>query len=324
MRILVTGASGFLGRAILRAGADASAGNGHTMIAASRVGSAADGASETLATGNLVESAASLDLSGVDAVINCAARVHVLKREGAAQAKAQYDAMNAAMPLALARNAREAGVQRFVQISSVAAIASRSAEGEVLDDASLPAPTSAYGQSKLAADTALAELAGNGFTVTSLRPPAIYGPEVGAWFAMLARAARAGLPLPMGAIRNLRSFAYVGNVADAAIRTASRDEGLLQSGSFIVSDSLPISTAALYSKLLAIAGHKDRVWRWPEALVRPAAHLVLGSRAQSLLGNAAFDGSRFAQAFDWQPRWTIDDALRLTLTPSQNPNATGD
>ncbi|WP_299195646.1 NAD-dependent epimerase/dehydratase family protein [uncultured Erythrobacter sp.] len=309
MRILVTGASGFLGRAILRAGADA----GHTMVAASRNGEAVDGASEALATGDLVESAASLDLSGVDAVINCAARVHVLKREDAARAKAQYDAMNAAMPVGLARNAQAAGVRRFIQISSVAAIASASAAGEVLDDASLSAPTTPYGQSKLAADLALAKLAQDGFAVISLRPPAIYGPGVGAWFAMLARAAKAGMPLPVGAIRNLRSFAYVENVANAAVTAAAASEELLQSGSFIVSDSLPISTAQLYSKLLAIAGHRDRVWRWPEALIRPAARLVLGSRAQSLLGNAAFDGSRFAQAFDWQPRWNMDDALRLTL-----------
>jgi len=221
MRLFVTGARGFLGRAIVCAGKDA----GHTMIAASRDGGTVDGAAQTLATGDLGENAAQLDLTGIDAVINCAARVHVLKREDPAHAKSEYDRLNTQMPLALARNARSSGVRRFVQISSVAAIASTSGDtdGDVLDDTSEPTPSTYYGKSKLAADLAIADIASGDFTVTSLRPPAIYGPDVGAWFAMLARSARAGIPLPVGAIRNRRSFAYVGNVAQAAILAAKFD-----------------------------------------------------------------------------------------------------
>lgn len=305
MRILVTGATGFLGRAIVAAGAAA----GHHMIAASRAGAHVPGAADLQASGDLAEGVGALDLGGVDAVVNCAARVHVTSREDPHAAEAAYTAMNAEMPVALAIAAREAGARCFIQISSVAAIASLTPPGAVYDDATPPAPTSPYGRAKLAADEALAELEGPEFTVISLRPPAIYGPGVGAWFAKLMWAARVGLPLPVGSIDNRRSFAFVGNVADAVVASL----GLLQSGSFIVSDSLPISTAALYSRLVALHGHGERVWAWPEPLIRLPARLVLGDRADSLLGSAAFDGSRFAREFRWKPRVDMDEALRLTL-----------
>ena len=305
MRVLVTGASGFLGRAIVAAGADA----GHHMIAASRSGEAVPGAAQVQATGDLLAQTLALDLGSVDAVVNCAARVHVLKREDPADAEAAFDAMNAQLPLRLARAARDAGVSRFVQISSVAALASHTDPGETVTDASTPRPSTPYGRSKLRADIALESLQDEGFSVISLRPPAIYGPRVGAWFAMLARAARAGLPLPLGTVDNRRSFAFAGNVADAVLTSLKP----VRSGAFILSDSLPISTAALYRKCLAATGHSDRVFSAPAALVRSGARAVLGERAQSLLGDAAFDGSRFAQEFDWQPPTQMDEAIRLTM-----------
>lgn len=309
MRILVTGASGFLGRAIVAAGAQP----GHHMIAVSRAGAQVPGAAEVQACGDLAETVDGVSFAGVDCVVNCAARVHVLEREDTAAAQAAYTRMNVEVPLELARGARDAGVRRFIQISSVAALASRTAPGEVVDDDSAPAPTSPYGRSKLIADQRLAEMAGEDFTVTALRPPALYGPGVGAWFAMLVRAAKSGLPLPVGAIPNRRSFAFVGNVADAVLCAAGGERSSVRSGSFIISDSLPISTAALYRKLLALHGFPDRAWRWPAPFMRLAARLALGERAASLTGDAAFDGGRFAQVFDWQAPTDMDTALRLTI-----------
>lgn len=304
MRLLVTGASGFLGRAIVASGAEA----GHHMIAASRSGAAVPGAGDVQASGDLLGGSV-LNFDGVDAVIHCAARVHVLKREDPAKARAAFHAMNAELPVQLAKAARDAGVGRFVQVSSVAAIASATAPGEMLDDESAPSPTTPYGQAKLAADRALAELASENFSVVSLRPPAIYGPDVGAWFAMLARAARLGVPLPIGRIDNARSIAFVGNIADAVV-TSARSH---QNGSFIVTDSVPISVGTLYRKLTARSGHSGRVWNWPRPLVQPLARAALGERANSLVGNAAFDGSRFARTLRWEPRVDMDEALTLSF-----------
>ncbi|AWW73139.1 UDP-glucose 4-epimerase [Erythrobacter sp. KY5] len=304
MRLLVTGASGFLGRAVVASGAEA----GHHMIAASRAGSSVPGGGEVQACGDLL-SGPQLDFSRVDVVIHCAARVHILKREDPARAQAAFHAMNAQLPVRLAKAAREAGVRRFMQVSSVAAIASATAPGEVLDDNSKPSPTTRYGAAKLAADTALGELVSGNFSVVSLRPPAIYGPGVGAWFAMIARAARFGVPLPIGRFDNARSIAFVGNIADAIIAGA----GSHQNGSFILTDSPPISVSALYRSLTALSGWSGRVWHWPRPLVEPLARGALGDRASSLLGNAAFDGSRFARTFEWEPRINMDEALSLSF-----------
>lgn len=299
-RILVTGATGFLGREIVAAGAQ----KGHHMVAVSRAGTKVEGSNEQQACGDLAQGVSAIQLAGIDAVIHCAALVH----QPAAPAAA-YTPMNVDLPLALAKTAREAGAKIFVQISSVAAIASQTAPGAVLDDSATPRPSTPYGASKLAADEALSDLVAPEFAIVSLRPPAIYGPGVGAPFSQLMKAARMGLPAPLGSIRSLRSFAYVGNIADAALCVAEAKPALVQSGSFLVTDSLPITPASFYSNLTWKHGHKGRVWNVPSGLVEPLARLALRRRADSLLTSAAFNGERFMRTFNWRPDLSIEDAL---------------
>lgn len=302
--VAVTGASGFVGRAICVQLAQA----GHRVRAVTRNGTAVIGAHECVASGNLMEASLFPLVSGCDAVVHCAARVHVL-RESASEAERAHRAMNADLPVRLAEAARTAGVRRFIQISSVAAVASSSAPREVINDATTPRPTSPYGQSKLAADRMLASFNDNAFSVVSLRPPAIYGPGVGAWFGILDRAARHGLPLPLGNVGNRRSFMYVGNVASAAVAAAERGPP----GAYIVTDSAPISSADLYARLLRLHGYGRRVFPMNSAILQLAARLAIGKRAASLLGDAAFDGTNFANAFAWSPDIDLDHGLALTL-----------
>jgi UDP-glucose 4-epimerase len=302
---VVTGAGGFLGRAVVNSLAH----SGWRVRAATRDGSHVAGASEMHATGDLLTADLSALVRGASAVIHCAARVHVLARESVEQAERDYHAMNTDLPVRLAEAARASGATVFIQVSSAAAIASTSKPGELVDDSTAPHPVSPYGRSKLAADQALAELANDAFTVISLRPPAIYGPGVGAWFAMYDKAAKAGLPMPLGTIRNRRSFAFVGNVAEAIVRAC--DGG--PSGAYLVTDSEPISSADLYRRLLGLHGRSQRIWNVPAPLVRAAVRIVLRSRATSLLGDAAFDGGRFARTFMWQPAIKMDEGLSLTV-----------
>lgn len=305
-RVAVTGAAGFIGRAIVAH----LAASGWRVRAITRQEANVRGASEAVAAGDLLAAALEPLVEGCDAVVHCAARVHVMKRENPAQAEIDYRDMNAELPVRLAECAKTAGVSHFVQLSSAAAIASRSAPGATISDDTPPHPTSPYGRSKLEADQRLQGLASDGFHIASLRPPAVFGIGVGAFFAQLDRAARAGLPLPLGRVTNRRSFVYAGNLADAVARVL----GASRSGAWLLTDSPPMATADLYRRLLDLHGFGDRVWGWPTKLVSSGARLALDSRADSLLGDAAYDGRRFAQDFDWLAPTPLDAALRLTVT----------
>ncbi len=303
--IAVTGSAGFLGRAVCAELAQ----NGHRVRGINRCGTRSSLVEETVTVGDLGTADLDAVVSGCDAVVNCAARVHITRREAADQATRRYTADNVALPVRLARAAKDRGVARFVQISSVAAVASSSRPGETVTDDTAPRPASPYGVSKLVADNALLALPDDNFAVLSLRPPAIYGPGVGAWFALLNRFARRGVPLPLARIANRRSFAFVGNIASAAAAALERGD----SGAYIVTDSAPVSSHDLYSRLLRLHGHGLRSFGFPETPTRLAARIMLGNRSDSLLANAAFDGARFAETLDWHPPVDFDTGLRRTI-----------
>lgn len=303
--VAVTGAAGFVGRAVVAH----LAGSGRHVRAITRNEPTIDEATETIAAGDLLAADWGPLVQGCDAIVHCAARVHVLKREDPTQAEIDYREMNAELPVRLAERAKAAGLRHFVQLSSAAAIASRSAPGETITDDTPPRPTSPYGRSKLEADRRLLDLASDNFHVVSLRPPAVFGPGVGAFFARFDRAARSGLPMPLGRIANRRSFVYAGNLADAVACALAGS----RSGAWLLTDSAPVATADLYRRLLALHGFGDRVWHWPSWSVWTVARLMLRHRADSLLGDAAYDGRRFSSDFNWIAPIPLDEALRYTV-----------
>src|SRR5690606_17291742 len=126
-------------------------------------------------------------LAGVEAVVHCAARVHVLQ-ENEADPLAAFRRVNVAATHRLAVEALAAGVGRFIFLSSVGAL---TAETD-------PVRASPYQRSKLEAEQALREAtADSAMLVVMLRPPLIYGPGAPGNFARLARLVAAGRPLPL-------------------------------------------------------------------------------------------------------------------------------
>jgi UDP-glucose 4-epimerase len=206
--------------------------------------------------------------------------------------------------------AADAGVARFVQLSSVAAVTGRMAPGTTVSDDSPPNPQSPYGRSKLEADHRLQKLGGErGVSVVILRPPSVFGSRVRAYFRMLLRCARLGLPLPIGDVANRRSFMFLDNLADAIVTAALSS----REGAYIVTDSAPISTAELYRALLRHCRRPVIVPRVPARIVGALARAILGHRADSLLGDAAYDGSRFSRDFDWSPPVDFETAIARTV-----------
>lgn len=296
--LALVGASGFLGQAVARE--LAARGAPARLVGRSHdAGAASAGVSLAQA------------LTGCTVVINCAGRAHVSGEESPELARSRFFAVNCELAEELAEAARQAGAARFVHVSSVAALASTSTPDIVIGDMAAPAPSNLYGESKLAGDQRVLALATDGFHPVVLRPPAIYGAGAKGWFPAFLRAARAGVPLPLGSIANSRSFAYVGNIASAIGHAASCKE----TGAWIVTDSPPMSTADFYGLALDAAGHSRRVFPFPPAMLTPLIRLALGERTESLIGDAAFDGSGFIEQSGWHPPWTPAEAMRQTMDP---------
>jgi nucleoside-diphosphate-sugar epimerase len=200
-RILVTGASGFIGSAVVAALAR----DGHDVRAAVRrpLQSFPDG----VAVVQHPDLAEAFDwrplVDGIDRVVHLAGIAHV----GRGIDAAAYDRVNRAATAQLAIAAAQAGVGHFIYVSSIRAQSGPSADHD-LTERDPPAPTDAYGSSKLAAEAAV-RAAGVPFTI--LRPVALYGPGVKGNFALLARAAASLLPLPLRDFSNRRSLLGIDN-----------------------------------------------------------------------------------------------------------------
>lgn len=302
--VLVTGATGFVGRATV----DMLTRCGAAVRAVSRRPVDVRGAASTAHVTDLMNADLARLVEGAWGIVNCAARVH-RRWERRRDAEAEHARANAEFPLRLAEAAARAGAEHFVQISSLAAVASASAPGETIDDSTAPNPVTPYGRSKLAADLGLLALPPSQMTITCLRPPALLGAEAPGWAPLLARAARAGVPLPLGAVENRRSFMNVTNLAEAIATALSRGP----TGAYLVSDSAPVSTADLYAMMSEAVGRRATIWARPPEALAAIGRLALGSRVDSLIGNCACDGARFAGLSGWSPGASLRQGIAALM-----------
>ncbi|QXP84586.1 SDR family oxidoreductase [Methylococcus sp. Mc7] len=311
MKILVTGANGFVGRHLVTVLVE----RGHRVTAAVRRDDAAlpAGIAEIRVVGDIgpdTDWTGALD--GIDAVVHLAARVHVM-RETAPAPLSRFRQVNVLGTKCLARAAARTGVGHFVYLSSVKVHGETSPEGTPFTEAMTPAPEDAYGLSKWEAEQALAGIAAEtGLGVTVFRPPLVYGPGVRANFARLVEAVRRGVPLPFGAVQNRRSLVYVGNLADAIATSLSRAEAIGQT--FLVSDGTALSTAELVRSIAQALQRKPRLPAIPPALLRLAGALT-GKRAEigRLLGDLAVDDSLLRSRLGWHPRYGLEEGLAATV-----------
>lgn len=303
MKVLVTGASGFVGTALLPALIE----RGHAVQAAVRI---APPRSDAIAVGDIgpdTDWHAALD--GCEAVVHLAARVHVM-RDAATDPIAAYRRVNTAAAARLAEQARGAGVRTFVFMSTAKVLGESSPAGRPFTDASALAPEDPYAVSKAEAEVAIAAIgAGTGMRIVSVRPPLVYGPGVGANFLRLMDTVARGRPLPLGAVRNRRSLVYVGNLAAAAVACLEHADAR---GAYLVSDGAALSTPDLIRRIGTALGRPARLLPVPAALLRAAGALA-GKTAEidRLLGDFALAPTGLA-ALGWQPPFTVNEGLAAT------------
>jgi nucleoside-diphosphate-sugar epimerase len=308
-RVLVTGASGFVGRAICRA-----------LIGRCQVRGAFRKPSESsshdgieLVPGNLSADFDWTDaLVGVSVVVHCAARVHVMY-EASSDPLTEFRRVNVDGTLRLAQQAAAAGVKRFVFLSSIKVNGDQTQLGEPFTADQQPNPRDPYGVSKMEAEEGLhALMRETGMEVVIIRPPLVYGPGVKANFLAMMRWLRRGIPLPLGAVTgNKRSLVALDNLVDLIILCLDHPAAANQT--FLVSDGESLSTAALLQRMGSVLGRPARLIPVPLSLLKLGATLLGKPEvAQRLCGSLEVDISKAREMLGWVPPISVDEGLRRT------------
>ncbi len=308
MRILITGASGFIGKtlcpALSIAGYNVCAGVrrkqtglplNYSVIEIGDIGPHTDWQQA---------------LTGVDVVIHLAARGHIFK-DPSKNPLEDFRKVNVQGTEHLARMAAKAGVKKFIFISSVKV----NGEGTIrpYKETDIPTPEDAYGVSKAEAENALKAVAlQTGLPTVILRLPLVYGPGVKANFKNLIKLASLGLPLPFKNICNQRSFLYLGNLIDAITLCITHPKAIGET--FLVSDAEDISTPDLM-RLIASAMNKKIILFFFPTNVLNTLGILTGQKQtiKKLTDTLCVDSSKIQNLLGWKPPFTLQQGIAETV-----------
>lgn len=301
-RVLVTGATGFVGRTLC----DRLSRAGWHVVQGVRA--KVPGDSPQLVLGDLQDYPPNLSLAGIDVIVHLAARVH---RSGGFEEQTAYDTENAKATLALAEAASASGVTHFVFVSSVKAMGESFGEASPAAESSRCQPQDSYARSKAVAERDLLAL-GTRMGVTVLRPPLVYGAGVGANFAAIAKVAASRWPLPVGALNAPRSMIHVLNLC-SAIQRVMEDPGS-HGQVFLVRDGRDLSVRSIVRKLRAAGGRRSLTFPVPPQLVTIAGRMLgRGLVAQRLTAPLVVDDSKIRSSLKWRPPLTVEQGLEEFL-----------
>jgi len=311
--VLVTGANGFVGTAVCRALRE----KGRTVRAAVR-GKAAQEALNAVfpdlpcvSVGDIgPDTAWTPALDGCGVVVHLAARVHIMS-DTAADPLTEFRRLNRDATRQLAESAAQAGVQRFIFVSTIK-VNGEATSGSGFTENDRPAPEDPYAVSKWEAEQAIAEIGStSGMRYVILRPPLMYGPGVGANFLRVLRAVDQGDPVALGSVRNRRSLLYVGNLADAIVTCL--DHPAAADRTYLVADSEDVSTSELFRRVGTALQRPARLINVPVFLLRLGASLLgRGAEVSRVTGDLVVDGSAIRRELGWQPRYTMQEGLEET------------
>lgn len=302
VRVLVTGAGGFIGKHVCR-------------FLQERCDVRPAGRAQAFSVadiGPLTDWQAALE--GVDAVVHLAGMAHVPDRSDVTQ-EAEFHRVNAYGTRRLAEQAIQAGVKRFVLLSSATVMGLVSPASGWTEEA-LPQPQNAYARSKLAAELALHNIGqGHAMDIHILRPPLVYGARVKANFRRLMALVATGLPLPLAGLHQPRDFLYVENLCSAIAAIVLEER--IPAGTYFITDHHPLSTSELLRAIANAMGQRARLFPFPVSLLRIAAQL-LGRRGEMERLSLPFRLQDDALRRYWQPPFSVAEGLDATVRDYQS------
>lgn len=304
MRVLVTGANGFIGRALCsmltRSG-----------VAVHRCVRSAPASGDAFVVGNIDGSTDwRTALTGCDAVVHLAGRAHQLGDQ-APDPLEEFRRVNVQGSLALFSQAAAQGAKRFVYVSSIGVNGNQTTAP--FTEADIPRPREPYALSKLEAEAGMKRLsAETGLELVIIRPPVVYGRDAPGNFGRLVHWVRKGIPLPLGAIHNRRSMVFLGNLIDFIAVCLKSTAAANQV--FLVSDGEDMSTTELLRRVARLMRRPARLIPVPAAWLEAMLH-ALGARdtARRLCCDLQIDISKARELLAWSPPWSIDEGLSAAI-----------
>ena len=304
MTILVTGASGFIGRSLC------------ARFASDRIDFLGTTRRDLDCSGYRCASVGNIDgatnwtsvLDGVEVIVHLAARVHIMS-DDAEFPRNEYTRVNVDGTRRLAECASKAGVKRIIFLSTVKVLGEKT-ETRPFHYSDEPAPVDPYAESKLGAERSLRQIEKQtGLEVVVIRPPLVYGPGVGGNIARMIEYIRSGLWLPLGRIENKRSLLAVANLCDVV--SICLDHPDAAGKTFLISDGSDISTTDLIKAIAQEMGKPSRLIPVPERVLKVCGRIV-GRTAdvRRLCDSLQVDISYTKELLGWSPRFTIEDELR--------------
>ncbi|MAC23643.1 SDR family oxidoreductase [Marinobacter sp.] len=301
--ILVTGGSGFVGSALIKRLLS----EHRDILAVGR--SDVNLPVETVKVSSFSElGALGQRLGSIDVVVHCAARAHIMN-DNTVDPLAEYRKVNVDGSLNVARHALEAGVKRFLFVSSIKVNGEHTPPGRPFTEEAAPAPEDPYGISKYEAERELQALcAETDMELVIIRPPLVYGPGVKGNFASMIRLMEKGLPLPLGAVRNKRSLVALDNLVDLIVTCV--DSPAAANQVFLAADGQDISTTELLRNVANAMGKPARLLPVPSGLLMLGASLFgKNAVAKRLLGSLQVDISKARELLGWQPPVSVEEGL---------------
>ncbi len=315
--ILITGATGFIGREVCRQLRRL----GYTVSGTTR-DTGLHAGPENIPLHYIQEFSCEMDWSqavaGADAIVHLAARVHQM-RDQVVDPMSEYRRVNVEGTKSLATVAAAAGVKRFIFLSSIKVNGEKTIDTP-FSERDTPAPIDPYGISKWEAEQALAKInSHSSLDTVILRSPLVYGPNAGGNFATLVRAVIKRWPIPLGAVANLRSLVYVGNLVSAIVQCLVHPSA--RGKTFFVSDGEDLSTVELVRRMAEAAGVVPRIFSCPLWCLH-AAGVLTGRRQiiEKITDSLQLDSEHIRQALSWSPPFSVEDGLRESMKSGSGSN----